>query len=326
MEMIQMLRTEQADESSEPAPTTATTRRMFHRRWAPASVRTRRALMLAAVVIVGALGYGLLLARLDLWAEPREHQFGVSASDAQIGLYLQPIVLDPLNDSMQMRVSVIPAPSSDGTAPLNVADRDLVLLIHRGSQTEQVQIRSGQPLPETNLELDLNDGSVRSYPLDRYRSEIRIACFFVVQGAMRVALPIHIVSWEGIFGYDVHGEEISPSSPGELWIRFAVHRTGAVRLFGLAAYGAMLILTLCAVTIGTLVFVGIRRIEVTLIGAVGAIIFALPALRNTLPGSPPLGVWADVLVYFWAELGAVVALGLYVIAWARRGAQPDPEP
>jgi hypothetical protein len=322
-----MLRTERADEPSEPAPlAAAATRQLLRRRWFPTTARTRRVLMLAAVLIVGALGYGLLLARLDLSDEPREHQFGVLASEAQIGLYLQPIALDPLNDSMQLRVSVIPAPSSDGTAPLNVADRDLVLLIHRGSQTEQVQIRSGQPFPETNLELDLNDGSIRDYPLDRYRSELRIACFYVVQGGLRVALPAHIVSWEGIFGYDVRGEEVSPSSPGEVWIRFAVHRTGAVKFFGLAAYGAMLILALCALTIGTLVFVGIRRIEVTLIGAVGAIIFALPALRNTLPGSPPLGIWADVLVYFWAELGAVVALGLYVIAWARRGAQPDPEP
>jgi hypothetical protein len=78
---------------------------------------------------------------------------------------------------------------------------------------------------------------------------------------------------------------------------------------------------LCALIIGSLVFVGIRRIEVTLIGALGAIIFALPALRNALPGAPPLGVRADIFT-FLAELGAVIALCLFIAAWARGGAPP----
>jgi hypothetical protein len=84
----------------------------------------------------------------------------------------------------------------------------------------------------------------------------------------------------------------------------------------------MIVVAVGSLTIGTLVFVGIRRIEVTLVGALGAIVFALPALRNALPGAPPLGVRADVLVFFWAELAAVIALSLFIAAWARRGAQP----
>jgi hypothetical protein len=84
----------------------------------------------------------------------------------------------------------------------------------------------------------------------------------------------------------------------------------------------MIVLAVCALTTSTLVFVGIRRIEVTLVGVLGAIVFALPAMRNALPGAPPLGVRADVLVFFWAELAAVIAFSLFIAAWARRGAQP----
>jgi hypothetical protein len=61
---------------------------------------------------------------------------------------------------------------------------------------------------------------------------------------------------------------------------------------------------------------------VTLVGALGAIVFALPAMRNALPGAPPIGVRADVLVFFWAELGAVIALCLFIAAWVRRGTPP----
>ena len=125
-------------------------------------------------------------------------------------------------------------------------------------------------------------------------------------------------------GFNVKVHPIAAQRPDELPLRFEIRRTGAALFFGLAIYGAMFVLSICALMIGGLVFVGIRRIEVTLIGALGAMIFALPALRNTLPGSPPLGIRADLLIFFWAELVAIAALCMFVVAWGRHGARPDP--
>jgi hypothetical protein len=42
-------------------------------------------------------------------------------------------------------------------------------------------------------------------------------------------------------------------------------------------------------------------------------------LRNALPGSPPLGVAADIWVFLWTELAAVLALALLVFKWAKAG-------
>jgi Domain of unknown function (DUF4436) len=99
-------------------------------------------------------------------------------------------------------------------------------------------------------------------------------------------------------------KSIATQQPDELQLQFAISRTGAVP------------------TISSLVFLGVRRIEVTLVGVLGAMIFALPALRNALPGARPLGVRADILIFFWAELGAVIALCLFISAWARQGSLP----
>lgn len=117
-------------------------------------------------------------------------------------------------------------------------------------------------------------------------------------------------------------KSIATQQPDELQLQFAISRTGAVSFFGLAIYSAMLVMMVCALTISSLVFLGVRRIEVTLIGALGAMIFALPALRNALPGARPLGVRADILIFFWPELGAVIALCLFISAWARQGSRP----
>jgi hypothetical protein len=83
-----------------------------------------------------------------------------------------------------------------------------------------------------------------------------------------------------------------------------------------------LVLGCCALAIGVLTFTDVRRAEATLIGALAAITFALPVLRNALPGSPPLGVAADMWVFLWTELAAVLALALLVFKWSKAGPSP----
>ena len=274
--------------------------------------RIRRVLAVAAIVAVAAFAYGILLTHFAVLERPVEQSFGAAAGEARIGVYIQPIVIDAVNDAIQMRISV--TASQAGTP-----DTELVLAVRHGAETREIRIAPDQPRPEETIAFDLNDGSVHDYPLDDYKTEMALSC---AETGSDTALPIRITSWEGIVGYTVRTRPVAGSRPNEVGLHFDIRRTGAVRFFGLAAYGAMVVMAFSALTIGALVFVGVRKIEVTLIGAVGAIVFALPALRNALPGAPPLGVLADILVFFWAELSAVIALGLFVIAWAGRGPQP----
>jgi hypothetical protein len=250
--------------------------------------------------------------------KPGEAELGAPAGKARVALYVQPIQIDTVNESMQVRISVVPL--SD--AKVTIADRDFLLTIRRGGQVEHVQIQAGQLLPEITFGFDLHEGDVRDYPLDRYVSLMTLAASERAQDGNEESLPIHVTAWEGVLGFDVKAKSIFSQRSEELQLQFAVSRTGAVSFFGVAMYGAMLVMMLCALIIGSLVFVGIRRIEVALIGALGAVIFALPALRNALPGAPPLGVRADIFIFFWAELGAVIALCLFIAAWARQGAPP----
>ena len=278
----------------------------------------RRAIILSALLIGCAIVYGTILAQFDLSSGPGEAELGAPAGKARVTLYVQPIQIDAVNESMQVRISVMPL--SD--AKITIADRDFLLTIQRGGQVEHVQIQAGQLLPEITFGLDLHDGDVRDYPLDRYISLMILAASERAQDGSEKPLPIHVTAWEGVLGFDVKAKSISSQRSEELQLQFAVSRTGAVSFFGVAMYGAMFVVMLCALIIGCLVFVGIRRIEVALVGALGAFIFALPALRNALPGAPPLGVQADIFIFFWAELGAAIALCLFIVTWARQGASP----
>jgi hypothetical protein len=278
----------------------------------------RRAIILAALLIGCAIVYGIILARFDLSRQPGEAELGAPTGTARIALYVQPIQIDVVNESMQVRISVVPPSDAKAT----IADRDFLLTIQRDGQVERVQINAGQLLPEITFGFDLHEGDVRDYPLDRYVSLMTLAASERAQGGSEKSLPIHVTAWEGVLGFDVKAKSVTSQRSEELQLQFAVSRTGADSFFGVAMYGAMLMMMLCALIIGSLVFIGIRRIEVALVGALAAVIFALPALRNALPGAPPLGVRADIFIFFWAELGAVVALCLFIAAWARQGASP----
>jgi hypothetical protein len=279
---------------------------------------SRRAVILAALLIGCAVVYGAILAQSDLSRGPDEAELGALAGRADVALYVQPIQIDAVNESMQVRISIVPLPD----AKVTIADRDFLLTIQRGGQLDHVQIQAGQLLPEVTFSLDLHEGDVRDYPLDRYVSLIILAASERAQDGNEKSLPIHVTAWEGVLGFDVKAKSVSSQRSEELWLQFAVSRTGGVAFFAIAIYGAMLVMMLCALIIGSLVFVGIRRSEAALVGALSAIIFALPALRNALPGAPPLGVRADIFIFFWAELGAVIALCLFIAAWARQGAPP----
>jgi hypothetical protein len=276
------------------------------------------------VIAAAAVCYGIILARLGLLEQPQERMFGAANANAAIEVYVEPINIDPTNDAMQLRLSI-----SGGRAaargPAMLPSRDLLLTVAHEQTTEQVDIRANQLVPAASFEIDLNDGSVNDYPVDRYTATMRLQCLeksAADRADTAVLLPARVTAWEGALGFSVHATELPAQKPGEVVLRFSVERKSAFIFFAFAAYAAMVILALGALTVGVLVFAGHRKIEATLMGALGAAIFALPALRNALPGSPPLGVHADLLTFLWAEMAAVIAFALFVAGWAHRGPRP----
>lgn len=161
--------------------------------------------------------------------------------------------------------------------------------------------------------------AVSHYPLDSYAAKLAVD---VIDTKSSRKVPVQVTVWEGVLGYRLHTTAEPDAAQHDAAITIAIARSGAFALFALCAYGAMIVLGLSALAMGILVFAEVRQADATLIGALAAIAFALPALRDALPGSPPLGVQADVWVFLWAELAVVLALGLMVFQWARAGPRP----
>jgi hypothetical protein len=195
----------------------------------------------------------------------------------------------------------------------------LTLLVSHDNTEEEVKLAAGDHIASSTFEVDLNEGSVTHYPLDAYVARIDVQ---LLDGKSSLRLPARVTMWEGVLGYSLHTTSQPGPDPDDVQLTTAITRSGAFALFALCAYGAMLVLGCCAIVVGVLTFIDVRPAETSLIGSLAAIAFALPVLRNALPGTPPLGVTADMWVFLWAELAAVLALALVVFKWAKAGPSP----
>ena len=181
---------------------------------------------------------------------------------------------------------------------------------------EEIKLAAGAHMASSTFEVDLNDGSVIHYPFNSFVARLDVQ---LMEGKASLNLPARITVWEGVLGYNLHATSQPGANPNDVRLAIAVSRGGAIVLLALCAYGVMLVLGFCAVVMGVLTFINVRPPETGLIGSLAAFAFALPVLRGILPGSPPLGVAADMWVFLWAEMVNVVALALVVFKWAHAG-------
>jgi hypothetical protein len=281
--------------------------------------RTMRLLGLGAVLVALTAGYAVMVRQFDVTELPLERHFGVTDKVVPAGeIYIEPLSIDALNDAMQVRASLLPGISESKNAR-TASDHDLTLLVSHDNTVEEIKLAAGDHIASSTFEVDLNEGSVTRYPFDSYSARLGVQ---LLDSKSSLRLPARVTMWEGALGYNLHTADRPGPEPDDIQLTTTITRSGAFSLFALCAYGAMLVLGCCAIAVGALTFTNVRPAETSLIGSLAAIAFALPVLRNALPGSPPLGVAADMWVFLWAELATVLALALVVFKWAKAGPGP----
>ena len=285
------------------------------------NVRNVRLASISTVLILLIVGYVALLQYFHVSEMPAERNLGAKSAAGPIPqIYIEPVSIDALNNTMRVRISFAPSGTLYGER-LAPTQRRLRLVITHDTAVEEIGIEANARPPTATFGVDLNDGSVADFPFDSYRANLRVKLFEDAIAAVDEAkpLPAKITVWEGVLGFSLRSTEHPGSVPGEVRLSIEIRRSGAFALFALATYGAMIVLGCCALAIGLITFVGARRAEAPLIGGIAAIAFAMPVLRNALPGAPPLGVRADMFVFLWTEVAAVIGLALVTLDWARTG-------
>ncbi|ACK50696.1 hypothetical protein Msil_1750 [Methylocella silvestris BL2] len=283
----------------------------------------RRVLAISLALVAIFAAYMAFFAGLCLQPETSETAVAESLATktAPLNIFLEATQVDPVRQAISISLDFSTEAGPRGAHYPALPDRDITVHASDGDYVLDIVLGAGSAAPTTIAQIGVN-GSISAYPFDEYRGEVTIAAW---EGKKPEGerIPIRLTLWERLAGWEIDILARAPA-PGEvgLGLEIRAKRPLAQIYFASLVYAVMAVIALCGLTIGVLAIAGLRRLEAALTGALAAMLFAVPALRNVMPGAPPLGVKADAFVFLSAQMALMIGLAFFIIAWARRGPAP----
>lgn len=276
-------------------------------------------LRIAAALLVPVLcGGGILMYLQERSAQSQGAAVGDTDQPNRIELYVTAQQVNATQQRLQLRVEIIP----HGTLAASGLDVPAKYLsLYTSSPTRaQIDFPAGRPAPAQDLDLSMYGGTVSDYPFDGYDAQIGFAANMDGQ-AVPVSMSFgdidpffHIATTDG--GYQNDAVELT------------VHVSRAQGTQILAGFMMVVMWALALSVLGGAWILVTRKRGLVwpALGWMAATLFALAGLRNTAPGSPPIGCVLDYAAFFWAELltglGVVMVSGWGVLTERRKEPLP----
>src|SRR4051812_38843663 len=205
----------------------------------------------------------------------------------QLDVYVTVLSVDPVNDALHLRLEVTPSRALRGDRPNSVAT-NLILRLEDGYSVHERSLPANQPIAAATIEANLDGRGVAAYPLERLQAALRISGS--TDDAAAAPVPIRLTFWDAVPSWSLRTEGAS-ADQGAVRLLLVLRRGTAITFLAVALLLTMALIAVAAMTIGALIFLRIRKLELTLASVMNGMLFALPAMRLALPGSPPLGVF-----------------------------------
>ena len=127
------------------------------------------------------------------------------------------------------------------------------------------------------------------------------------------AVPIHENFVASIAGVKFEGRAAEGDTYKLMRTSLVMRRANNVILVSVIVMTVMFILAISVMVMGLRVTTSPDEIELIPLSLCIALIFGLPALRNTQPGVPGVGALCDYLSFIWAEF--IVSTSAIGLAW-----------
>ena len=277
-------------------------------------MRTRRlVLWIAAVLLVPVLCGGGILMYL---AERNTQSVGAAVGDTsepdRIDVYVTAQQVNAAQQQLQLSVDLVPR----GTLAEDGGALAKPLSLFTSSPTRaEIDFPAGRAISAQNLTVGLYGGTVSDYPFDGYNADV---AFVAYQNDRPVPISMTFSEIDPFFRIAAVGGGYQDSS-AELNVH--VSRAQGTKFLAVFMMIVMWALAL-SVLAGAWILVSRRRGLVwPALGWMAATLFALASMRNTAPGTPPIGCVLDYAAFFWAEsltAVGVVAVSVFGVLTERR--------
>jgi hypothetical protein len=263
------------------------------------------------------------------WLEPDTQKAGENRIDVKGRI----VSADPMKGDILVRFEFTPhgnLASGEGGA----LARDLDLYIASATGKNVHEFKKGKRMNPVEAVIEIYEGEPMDYPFDTHTAELRF--FFEPaaakggEGGGNEAIPMAVSLGGSVAGLQINTEYIKKDSehdeentPDHALIEINLQRASTAMFFSIFIMVAMWALAFGVICLVFRVFAGHRKIEISMFSFLGALLFAFPALRNSQPGTPPIGTLSDFLAFFWAEVIIALSLLSVVLRWIIRGPGGD---
>lgn len=242
----------------------------------------------------------------------------------RIDAYAKIVSADPVKGDIVVRLTFTPQGSllsADGVT----LSRDLLLDVSSAAGKHAYEFKKGKRMDAVEAIVDMYEGEPMDYPFDKHEAEL--AFYFEPAGAATEApdhsIPVALELRGSVSGLRIDASYAKENTDDRVVVDLSVSRASTAIFFSVFIMVAMWALTLGVVFLVFRVLAGHRKIEIGMFSFLGALLFAFPALRNSQPGTPPIGTLSDFLAFFWAEVMIALSLLSVVVTWLIRGPGGD---
>lgn len=302
--------------------------------------RPRRGLLVGIVTLV-VLGILVAVVLSIYKSESESRAASIEPDTAQIGpnridAVGKIVSADPMKGDVVVRFEFTPQ-GTFSAGEDNTLTRDIDLFINSATGKQAYEFRKDKRMAPVEAVLSMYDGDAMDYPFDHHEAELILffepaaantrspALLAAVPEAEDAAaaadddIPVAMELTGAVNGLAIEAEKAKENARDYVAVDLSISRATTAQFFSLFIMLAMWLLTLAVLFLVFNVLTDRRKIEIGMFSFLGALLFAFPALRNSQPGTPPIGTFGDFLAFFWAEILIALCLLTILGLWLFRG-------
>lgn len=276
--------------------------------------RRRRARWFLVALVVGVLAVTAVSFFLIVPTRPDDVLLARPVEGRDQSLEIQGVFrnLDAASATVSLNLSFQPAGELAGPSGPST---DLSVLVLGASTNSSLSFTEADPMRPVTVSVPLTGSRVTRYPFDKYRTRLVIAA----GTADGEAIPVVLNLSANLNDFRASSRTSAESADTEgVDVTATFQRNGAVLIW--AGTLGLLFWTLAAgaVMIGWIVIAHNQAVPIWSWAYLAGVLFALPNLRNGLPGTPPFGSLVDWGAFYWSVAVTGSVLFALLTTWFQR--------
>ncbi len=225
---------------------------------------------------------------------------------------------DPIRGELDTRFSLDPQGKYlDPTTDFLTEDMQFIETF--ATTNQETDLNKERPIPSPLVKYVTYEGDANNYPFDRYATYMSFYLESREPETDGEYVPFSYQVEPNLPGFEIEtviDEEFTTDDYVAMYLY--ITRSRSVIFFAVMVMLIMWLLAIITALMAYRISQSKRLPEIGLLGFLGALLFAFPAIRNAQPNVPPVGTLGDFLSFFWAELIVVVSLIVVGVCWLKR--------